>query len=91
MEPITKTLINRLVDKGIEIGIIPALMRDTVNAISNNDQVPNLKDLTRQIQVLGWYDFELDEHTFQLIVANIETQALAEISDSMVNRQSAAI
>jgi hypothetical protein len=84
MEPITKTLINRLVDKGVEIKIIPALVRDTVNAISDNNQAQNLKELTRRIQFLGWYDFEFDEQTFQLIVANVEAQALGEISDRIV-------
>ena len=84
MELITKTLINRLIDKGVEIKIIPALMRDTINAISSDIQAQNLKELTRRIQFLGWYDFEFDEQTFQLIVANIETEALAEISGRIV-------
>jgi hypothetical protein len=90
MELITKTLINRLVDKGVEIKIIPALMRDTINAISNNDQEQSVKELSRRIQFLGWDDFELDEHTFQLIIANLETHAL-DISGNMVERQSKAI
>ena len=90
MELITKTLINRLVDKGVEIRIIPALMRDTINAISNNDQEQSVKELSRRIQFLGWDDFELDEHTFQLIIANLETHAL-DISGNMVERQSKAI
>jgi hypothetical protein len=75
MELITKTLMMRLMDKGVEIKIIPALMRDTINAISNKNQAQNVKELTRQIQFLGWGDFELDEYTFQLIVANLETHA----------------
>jgi CheY-like chemotaxis protein len=79
MEPITKTLINRLVDKGVEIRVIPALMRDAINTISNSNQAQNLKELNRRIQFLGWYDFELDEQTFQLIVANAETQSLTNI------------
>jgi hypothetical protein len=76
LELITKTLIRRLVDKGIEIKIIPALMRDAINTISNNGQEHNIEELTRRIQFLGWGDFELDEYTFQLIIANHETNAL---------------
>ena len=83
MELITMTLIRRLVDKGIESRIIPALMRDTINAISNNDQAQNAKELTRRIQFLGWHDFELDEYTFQLIIANLETNAI-DMSGNMV-------
>jgi hypothetical protein len=83
LELITKTLIMRLVDKGIEIRIIPALMRDTINTIFYNDQEHNVKELTRRIQFLGWDDFELDEYTFQLIIANLETHAL-DLSGNMV-------
>lgn len=83
MELITKTLISRLVDKGIEIKIIPALMRDIINAISNNDKEQNVKELARRIQFLGWDDFELDEYTLQLIIANLETNAL-DMSGNMV-------
>jgi hypothetical protein len=80
MEPVTMALIKRLTGKGIETSIIPALMRDAVNIVANNSISQNLKELTRRIQLLGWYDFEMDEYTLQLIVANIETRALAEIS-----------
>jgi hypothetical protein len=83
MKPIARTLVHRLVDKGIDLKIIPALIRDTINTLSCNGMSHNLKELTRQIQVLGWYDFELDEYTFQLIIANMETQALAEINGNV--------
>jgi hypothetical protein len=83
MDLITKTLITRLIDKGVEIKIIPALMRDTINAIRNKNQAQNVKALTRQIQFLGWDDFELDEYTFQLIIANLETNAF-DTSGNMV-------
>jgi hypothetical protein len=83
MELITKTLMTRLMDKGVEIKIIPALMRDTINAIGNNNHEQNIKELNKQIQFLGWGDFELDEYTFQLIVANLETNAL-DTSGKMV-------
>jgi hypothetical protein len=83
MELITKTLMTRLVDKGVEIKIIPALMRDAINAIRNKNQAQNVKELNRQIQFLGWDDFELDEYTFQLIVANLETHAF-DMSGNLV-------
>ena len=83
MELITKTLITRLIDKGVEIKIIPALIRDTINAISYKNHEQNVKELNRQIQFLGWDDFELDEYTFQLIIANLETHAI-DMSCNMV-------
>lgn len=80
METITTALIRRLSGKGIELKVIPALMRDAINTVRNNEMSQNLKELNRRIQLLGWYDFEIDEYTFQLILANMEPQALAEIS-----------
>jgi hypothetical protein len=83
MELITKTLITRLIDKGIEVKIIPALIRDTINAIGNKNREQNVEELNRQIQFLGWGNFELDEYTFQLIVANLETNAF-DMSGNMI-------
>jgi hypothetical protein len=84
MEPITTALIRRLTGKGIELKIIPALLRDTVNTFKNGNMSQNLKELNKRIQLLGWYDFEMDEYTFQLLVANIENQDLAEISGNVI-------
>ena len=79
MDPITKTLINRLVDKGIEFSVIPALIRDMINTISSDSQFQDMKELSRRIQIMGWYDFELDEHTLQLLVASMEKNTIADI------------
>jgi hypothetical protein len=84
MELITTALIRRLAGKGIELKAIPALMRDAINTVRNNEMPQNLIELNRRIQCLGWYDFEMDEYTFQLIIANMEPQALAAISGNAV-------
>ena len=84
MEAITKTLIRRLIDKGIGNMIIPALLRDIINIIGNN-QEQDIKELTGRIQSLGWNDFELDEYTFQLIIANLEIHGL-DICDNRIYR-----
>ncbi len=84
MEAITKTLIRRLINKGIGNSIIPALLRDMINIIGNN-QGQDIKELTGRIQSLGWNDFELDEYTFQLIIANLEIHGL-DICDNRIYR-----
>ena len=72
MERIITTLIERLVDKGIEINTIPAYIRDLANILAMNSHL-SLKEINGRLQSLGWNDFELDDHTFQLILANFET------------------
>ncbi len=84
MEAITKTLIRRLIDKGIGNMIIPALLRDIINIIGDN-QVQDIKELNGRIQSLGWNDFELDEYTFQLIIANLEIHGL-DVCDNLIYR-----
>ena len=57
--------------KGIEPCSIPAYIRDLAHAISNRTD-PNLSELNRRMQLLGWYGSELDDHTLQLITAVLE-------------------
>jgi len=66
-----RTVIDRLVRKGMDITSIPNYIRDLAYIISFNN-LSSLQGLNRRLQLLGWDDFELDEHTFQLILAAIE-------------------
>ena len=71
MGDIIRILVDRLVGRGIESGTIPAYIRDLTHAISNNRD-SSLPELDRRMQLLGWDDFELDDHTLQLITAVLE-------------------
>ena len=71
MDDIIGILVERLVGKGIESGTIPAYIRDLTHAITNNRD-SNLPELNRRMQLMGWDDFELDDHTLQLITAVLE-------------------
>lgn len=73
MERIITTLIERLVGKGMEINTIPAYIRDLVNILAMNSHL-SLEELNDRLRSLGWDDFELDDHTLQLILANFETE-----------------
>ncbi len=71
MDDIIRILVDRLVGRGIKYGTIPAYIRDLARAISNSRD-SNLPQLNRRMQLLGWDDFELDDHTLQLITAVLE-------------------
>lgn len=75
MDRMIKTLIDRLVRKGMEIETIPAYIRNLVHTISV-DVILSPQELNRRLQLLGWDDFELDDHTLQLIIAIFETDGL---------------
>ena len=63
-----RTVIDRLVRKGMDITSIPNYIRDLAYIISFNN-LSSLQGLNRRLQLLGWDDFELDEYTLQLILA----------------------
>jgi hypothetical protein len=71
MEPVLRTLIHRLLRKGVEISTIPAYIRDVANAIIVNCP-SDLEDLNRRLHVLGWNDVTLDDYTLELIMAIFE-------------------
>jgi hypothetical protein len=72
MDHIIRILVDRLVGKGIAPATIPAYVRDLFNTISTNTNLA-LNDVNRGMARLGWDDFELDDHTLQLITAVFET------------------
>lgn len=72
MEHVIRILISRLVGKGIAPNRIPACIRDLFNTISININM-GLYDVNKAMARLGWDEFELDDHTHQLISAFFET------------------
>ena len=74
MDHIIRILIDRLVGKGIAPGTIPAYVRDLFNTISMDTSL-GLCDVNRGMERLGWDEFELDDHTLQLITAVFETDS----------------
>jgi len=71
MEQLIRILIRRLVGKGMEISTIPAYIRDLANTMVANGY-SSLEELNSHPQLLGWDDFELDDHTLRLIIARFE-------------------
>jgi hypothetical protein len=71
-----RTVIDRLVGKGMDITSIPNYIRDLAYVISFK-KLSNLQGLNRRMQLLGWDDFKLDEHTFLLILVAFEYISVA--------------
>ncbi len=74
MDHILRILGDRLVDKGIAPGAIPAYIRDLLNITSMNTNL-GLCEMNRRMERLGWDEFELDDHTLQLITAAFEADS----------------
>jgi len=79
MSQLTEIVIKRLEEKGIRSDIIPGFVRNVINTISINPEC-NLQELNNRLHFLGWDDFELDEHTLQLVIAGFEVGGLRKRS-----------
>ena len=66
MDQIIKILVSRLEDKGIETTKIPSCI-ETIMNISFIYTIPNYQELNRRMRSLGWFNFEIDDHTFKLV------------------------
>ncbi len=77
MNQLSKILITRLEGKGIRPDMVPGFFRDVANTISINPH-PTLQELNSKLELLGWNDFELDDHTLQLVIANFEAGGLSK-------------
>lgn len=75
LNQLTEILIQRLEKKGVEQTAIPGFIRNLANIISVTPHM-NLREVNRRLHLLGWTDFELDDHTLQLTIASFEVEAL---------------
>lgn len=53
--------------------MIPGFVKSVGYAVSENQET-DLREINERLHLQGWDDFEVDYHTLQLIIANIETQ-----------------
>jgi len=71
VDELIRTLIDRLVNKGLEIIAVPAYVRDLANTIAVTGNL-GAGALNQRLEMLGWNDFELDEYTLELVTAMFE-------------------
>ena len=68
---LSEVLIQRLEEMGFAPEMIPGFVRDVANTISENGHT-ELDVVNKRLWMLGWNPIELDYHTFQLLIANLE-------------------
>jgi hypothetical protein len=68
---IKSILLKRLKSKGLDPSLIPGLIKDISNTMLNIRYV-TLEQVNERLRFLGWDNIELDEHTFQLVIAHLE-------------------
>ena len=66
-----QVLFNRLEVKGMEKDIIPSYIRSMKLCLVINPTMNHLQ-VDKELQFLGWNDFEMDYHTMQLAIACFE-------------------
>jgi len=65
LDMIIKIIVDRLKEIGIDPGKIPACIEIIIYIIFLNPLI-NYQELNRKMQLLGWHNFRIDEHTFKL-------------------------
>ncbi len=71
-------LLQRLQEKGVDPELIPGLLRLLANSLYVSPYA-NRQQVSRHLKFLGWEDFDLDEHTFQLVTACFEDEELTTL------------
>jgi len=72
MEPLVRIMIERLVEKGIEVTSIPAFIRNVANIMVAHP-FASIEELNKRLQFVGWGDLRLDDYILQLIIAALES------------------
>jgi len=70
-------LFDRLKVKGMEKVFIHSYIRSVKICLGINPTMNHLQ-LDKELQFLGWNDFEMDYHTMQLAIAFFETEAVID-------------
>ena len=88
MDNVIRVMIDRLVEKGLEIDTIPAFIRDVANVFGSNPHL-DLQELNSRLKLLGWFGFDLDDHTLQLILLNFEPGEINYLQSGNLSRHEA--
>jgi hypothetical protein len=69
-----KILIERLEKKGVEPVLIPGLLKNILATLRDRPDITH-EEVSEKLHYLGWNDFDLDENTMQIIIADYEFSA----------------
>lgn len=70
-----RLLLHRLKDSGVDRNVIPGFIRNLANSVFVNPHL-NLFQVNKRLKYLGWEEFELDYHTFQLALNFFESEGI---------------
>ncbi len=75
-----KLLITRLDQAGMDRCLIPGFLRSLANSVFIIPHL-NLWDVNERLQYLGWDNFKLDYHTFELAMAFFDAEGLHSLEN----------
>jgi uncharacterized protein YjbK len=69
-----KVLRERLEKKGVEPVLIPGLLKNILATLKDRPHITH-EEVSQKLRYIGWNDFDLDENTMQIIIADYEASA----------------
>jgi len=69
-----KILIERFEKKGVESVLIPGLLKNIMATLKDRPDITH-EEVSKKLHYIGWKDFDLDENTLQIIIADYEASA----------------
>jgi hypothetical protein len=69
-----KILHERLEKKGVEPVLIPGLLKNILAVLRERPDITH-EEVREKLHYIGWNDFDLDENTLQIIIADYEAIA----------------
>jgi hypothetical protein len=69
-----KILLERFEEKGVEPVLIPGLLKNILATLKDRPEITH-EEVSEQLHYIGWKDFDLDENTMQIIIADYEASA----------------
>lgn len=69
-----KIVLERLEQKGVEPVLVPGLLKSILAALRDKPDITH-EEVSERLRYIGWNDFDLDENTLQIIIADYEASA----------------
>ena len=79
MNQFNSNLISRLERQGINPQAVPGFIRSLTHVLSVYPFI-SLHEVSRIMQYLGWQDADLDYHTFQLVIADLQPHQVSSLN-----------
>ncbi len=78
MNSVDQKFIYKLIERGVEVPLIPGFVRSLANALLINPSMTHVQ-VNKRLKYLGWEGIEIDYHTYQLAISSLETKGLSTL------------